>query len=462
MNPILSPVSTVGPKVGEQSAALEGVDASLFAEALQAQIADEDEKQASANEVIPQLVGQGIQSAPVVSPVQSSSESQSEAKAKGLTQAPIQGAQVEIQSPASHRPAVPSVTKGLNEPKADSNQTSGVQAQVPGSRLSVLKQPEIQSEKRVSGFEQQSVSEAASRQDLTQPKAETQASDGDMALPADLLARLGLSVESLTSDAVSSKSQAQRTKSAGSQATQASDSDPTGGASAAASKKQGMSTESFLDLRAPLAGSGKLAVQGAKEQKASAKSQTSLMHDLTPQPHLLLQGQTLSLAGPGAENSSGAQTQLSPQFVAELGNAMTQIAAQPSKNGEIRIRMNPEHLGEVRLFVKANGDQVSVRIDADNPSAKALFEGSVKQLEAGLAGQNLVLRSVEVGSVLPGAAALRTESADLFREPLRLDSQNRSQQDQSDFSQAGKQGGNAHERYNQRRALFDERLDRIA
>jgi flagellar hook-length control protein FliK len=326
-------------------------------------------------------------------------------------------------------------------------------------------EPSTQTADSVSAMRAQPLKELVSldHSALTQVPSEEsgmdlQSVDG-MELPEDLLAKLGLSVESVSPQAVRRTSTSQGIRQ-----------DPKklqgDGISEANRPRKPMSTESFLDLRGASVvaggrahGAASALKEVAKESSVPAKS--SLMPE-TFQPQLMLQGQSTLVAHTFESGHADGPVQLEPKFVAELGNAMSQIAAQPSRNGEIRIRLNPEHLGEVRLMVKAQGDQVSVRIDADNPEAKALFERSIQHLESGLAGHNLVLKNVEVGSLLGSSGGIaRLETQEGFREPLRFDAQSRSQ-DQTATDQSGKQGGSAHERYNQRRAQLDERLDRIA
>ncbi len=453
MNPILSPVALLTPENSQQASAVSTLDASLFAEALQAQISEEDQENAENVAIAPDrganpeliiAMGQGVPAKTAVQEAIPANTTVGRAgPSKTTVTLPALDGQAKVTQESRAGVDSPSISGSALKQKSAVSLTKGDVSKSPSSLSSSAQQEVL-----INPNNTQAIGESA------EPFSGTQTSQDDVALPAELLAKMGISVDALSTDAVSG---AQRAKKAGGSVTQK---NPVQVA-ARSEKKPAMSTESFLDLRAPLSFSGKSLAQAGKETKNNIKQSVHSVHPLGDQTHLMLQGAALPIIG-ASESAAEGQIQLSPKFVAELGNAMTQIAAQPSKNGEIRIRMNPEHLGEVRLFVKASGDQVSVRIDADNPAAKALFEGSVKQLEAGLAGQNLILRSVEVGSVLPGATALRMESPEGFRETIRFDSPNKSQDDQSGFGQAGKQGGNAHERYNQRRELLDERLDRIA
>ena len=64
--------------------------------------------------------------------------------------------------------------------------------------------------------------------------------------------------------------------------------------------------------------------------------------------------------------------------------------------GEMKLRLNPAHLGSLRVRVSTLGDQVSLRIEASDLSAKKVLEDSMIYLKDKLSSQNLSLGRVEL------------------------------------------------------------------
>ena len=76
-----------------------------------------------------------------------------------------------------------------------------------------------------------------------------------------------------------------------------------------------------------------------------------------------------------------------------------QISSLPGgSNGMVRIRLNPESLGEVNLQISTRGDQVALKVLSSDPQAKLVFEESIKALETSLASHKLNLSRVEYSS----------------------------------------------------------------
>jgi|GEM_PF-3966690 len=63
---------------------------------------------------------------------------------------------------------------------------------------------------------------------------------------------------------------------------------------------------------------------------------------------------------------------------------------------EMRIRLAPDHLGELSIKVSTRGSKVSLVVEASNHSAKEMIESSISSLREHLAAQNLSLASVDV------------------------------------------------------------------
>jgi flagellar hook-length control protein FliK len=92
--------------------------------------------------------------------------------------------------------------------------------------------------------------------------------------------------------------------------------------------------------------------------------------------------------------------------------------------GEIRMRLKPEALGELRLTVTTVGDQVGVKVQASNPVAKAILEESIGHLKDTLLKQNLNLGRVDVSvnSVLSVGDSANTDLGQQMQQQAQQDS----------------------------------------
>jgi flagellar hook-length control protein FliK len=93
--------------------------------------------------------------------------------------------------------------------------------------------------------------------------------------------------------------------------------------------------------------------------------------------------------------------------------------------GEAQIRLKPEHLGEVRIELKVDGDRVSAVLHVERPEVRQAIESQSQALRSGLAAQGLKLDDLQVK---PGESARYDRQDD---EPRR-----NHQQDQESGRQA--------------------------
>ena len=64
--------------------------------------------------------------------------------------------------------------------------------------------------------------------------------------------------------------------------------------------------------------------------------------------------------------------------------------------GEARIRLNPEHLGEVRVAITIDGDRVSALLQVERPEVQRAIESQSDSLRSGLAAQGFTLEHLSV------------------------------------------------------------------
>jgi flagellar hook-length control protein FliK len=64
---------------------------------------------------------------------------------------------------------------------------------------------------------------------------------------------------------------------------------------------------------------------------------------------------------------------------------------------EVRLRLHPESLGEVRVQVRWEGGMVSARLEATTPAARETLEGGAQALRAALQDQGIPVERLSVG-----------------------------------------------------------------
>ena len=82
----------------------------------------------------------------------------------------------------------------------------------------------------------------------------------------------------------------------------------------------------------------------------------------------------------------------------EVVQQIVESAKVRVQNGqtEMRIQLKPEHLGQVRLNISTDQQQVMVKVVADMPMVKELLESNLHQLRSELSGQGLEIDKFEV------------------------------------------------------------------
>lgn len=108
---------------------------------------------------------------------------------------------------------------------------------------------------------------------------------------------------------------------------------------------------------------------------------------------------------PGAN----AESRLAKVSVLGLSTGIRDFARSGGR-GEMRLRLNPEHLGELRLQVNSEGREVALRIQAADERSKKILESSLSDLRDGLSIHNLNLGRVEVSVAPPAGSALSAEA----------------------------------------------------
>jgi hypothetical protein len=101
---------------------------------------------------------------------------------------------------------------------------------------------------------------------------------------------------------------------------------------------------------------------------------------------------------------SMSQNRLNSESVGGIAQSIRQLG----NGGEVRIRLKPDHLGELHLKVMTggrSGSEVGLQIHASDDRAKKILEESLGSLRESLASQNLSLAKVDVQVAQPSSSA---------------------------------------------------------
>lgn len=89
-----------------------------------------------------------------------------------------------------------------------------------------------------------------------------------------------------------------------------------------------------------------------------------------------------------------SRDRLSSESLAGITTGLRDIGA--NGGGEMRIRLNPDNLGELHVKVSTSGNHVSLQIQASDGSAKKVIEESMGYLKDSLASHSMTLGKVDV------------------------------------------------------------------
>jgi flagellar hook-length control protein FliK len=137
--------------------------------------------------------------------------------------------------------------------------------------------------------------------------------------------------------------------------------------------------------------------------------------------------------------TAGQKPVLSNESVVNIGNQVN-LLGQARQDGEVKIRLRPDHLGELQMSVRTQGQNVTVQIKAESNEAKKIIEDSLGALREHLSQQNLSLAKIDV-------VTQPTMASNLDQTQMQFDSnQNFNQsfmnQGERNGSQDGSQGSN--------------------
>lgn len=201
-----------------------------------------------------------------------------------------------------------------------------------------------------------------------------------------------------------------------------------------------LSTDDYLNLRSFSGGSN----TAKKSSKLSLNTAELGTPGSAAQPLHVRDGQQLPLKMIDAPVTTGSMMRpvLSHDAIHQMTGQLSSMNLA-KQDGEIKIRLKPDHLGELSMSVRNHGAQVSIRIQAQDPEAKQIIESSLNSLRDSLSQQNLTVTRLEVTQ-----APAPTQASAQDNSNMQMDmGQFRQQQSDLGFQQQQQQESNANKNY---------------
>ncbi len=137
-----------------------------------------------------------------------------------------------------------------------------------------------------------------------------------------------------------------------------------------------------------------------REEELNTSSNLDSKSQVQVPSQLFGAAESASKSGPKSEIIAQVSTQdplkggLTSEGLSNLGLGILRTSYQGG--GEIRVRLRPDHLGELNIRVLTEGNRVGLKIQASDDRAKKILEESIGSLKENLSSQNLNLGVVDL------------------------------------------------------------------
>ncbi|MEF2095483.1 flagellar hook-length control protein FliK [Bacillus sp. CFBP9009] len=157
-------------------------------------------------------------------------------------------------------------------------------------------------------------------------------------------------------------------------------------------KGQTKAIETFKSAFSHLSGSDKVNKDGAVASSVTLQSPDSGKHQGSGMPFLMTKLEQFVLAAPKVE-----QTASQDKYVKQFENILSK-ANFSGTNGvnKLLIRLNPEHLGSLRIELIQKDGLLSAKILATTAQAKDMLENQIHGLKQAFSGQNIQIERIEI------------------------------------------------------------------
>jgi flagellar hook-length control protein FliK len=105
-----------------------------------------------------------------------------------------------------------------------------------------------------------------------------------------------------------------------------------------------------------------------------------------------------------------------------------------SGNSEMTMKLTPGHLGEIKIQIKTQGDQLGIRFEASSKEATSYLSSSIKELAFALRSKGLEPGEIQIEQAKTNDQPGRSESLESNDSPSEHSSSNQNPQDQNTSS----------------------------
>ncbi|TKH03120.1 hypothetical protein FC682_19475 [Peribacillus simplex] len=157
-------------------------------------------------------------------------------------------------------------------------------------------------------------------------------------------------------------------------------------------KGQTKAIETFKSAFSQLSGSDKVNKDGTVASGVTLQSPDSGKHQGSGMPFFMTKLEQFVLAAPKVE-----QTASQGEFVKQFENILSKANFSVTNGvNKLLIRLNPEHLGSLRIELIQKDGMLSAKILATTAQAKDMLENQIHGLKQAFSGQNIQIERIEI------------------------------------------------------------------
>ncbi|MFJ8068742.1 flagellar hook-length control protein FliK [Peribacillus sp. NPDC096447] len=157
-------------------------------------------------------------------------------------------------------------------------------------------------------------------------------------------------------------------------------------------KGQSKAIETFKSAFLQLSGTAKVNKDGTVASSVTLQSPDSGKHQGSGMPFLMTKLEQFVLAAPKVE-----QTASQGEFVKQFENILSKANFSVTNGvNKLLIRLNPEHLGSLRIELIQKDGMLSAKILATTAQAKDMLENQIHGLKQAFSGQNIQIERIEI------------------------------------------------------------------
>jgi flagellar hook-length control protein FliK len=198
--------------------------------------------------------------------------------------------------------------------------------------------------------------------------------------------------------------------------------DPRGGGAG----QQGLTGEAKPNLKL-IRGEKNAAFGNSLDRSLIGRNEEAMVGSAAAAAQLGLQNQNAGVIPPAqltghVVKGRMATDRLSSESLLGVSTSIKEMGMQGG--GEMKIRLKPEHLGELHVSVRTDGHHVGLQIQASDERAKAIIEESMSHLKESLASHSMTLGRVDVSVAGAQNASNAGGGQDFYQQQQQSQSQN--------------------------------------